>query len=212
MVVEAKICGLMRAGDAALAVRHGAAVLGVVFAGGPRRVTTAQAGEVVAAAGGVPVLGVFGDQSVDTMLAVAEAVGLRGVQLHRSTSIAERERLTAVGLVVWQMLRYGGPEVTKIRSPVGVDLCLLEPWHPLGGGGHGVPGDLRAARQLRDVLTGVRVGLAGGLTPERVTEAIRVVSPSLVDVSSGVEQTPGIKDPVRLVRFLETVRDAGSFI
>ncbi len=212
MAVKAKICGLVRPQDATLAVQHGAAALGVVFAGGPRRVTAEQAREVVMAAADIPVLGVFGEQSVAEILATVAATGLRGVQLHRAGSALEHERLAQAGLIVWQMVPYGGPDPVEGPHPSTVDLWLLEPWHPGGGGGRGAAGDLHAARRCRDHLPTERVGLAGGLTPERVSEAIEVVRPAWVDVSSGVERAPGIKDPVRLVRFLEMVRDAGSLI
>src|SRR5690348_3220390 len=77
-----KICGLTRPEDAAAAVAAGAAYLGVVFAGGPRRVTAQAAAEVSAAAGGVPVFGVYGDQSVDDIVRLTRAAGLAGAQLH----------------------------------------------------------------------------------------------------------------------------------
>ncbi len=92
------------------------------------------------------------------------------------------------------------------------DLVLLEPrlaGEPLAAGGRGVAIALPAAREARQQLPPmIRVGLAGGLTPETLVAAIRLVGPDLVDVSSGVEGAPGIKDPARLIRFLEIARDA----
>lgn len=213
MAVDAKICGLTRAEDAALAVAHGASRLGVIFAGGPRQRTPAEAREIVAAASGVPVLGVFGVQSIEEILAVVAAAGLSGVQLHGPSSGEVARRLQGEGLEVWRVARV--PVLDEAAFGVLVehaDLLLLEPrvaGEGVASGGRGVPIDLVAAHEARDHLpVGVRAGLAGGLTPETLAEAIRVVGPDLVDVSSGVERAPGIKDPARLIRFLEIARDA----
>lgn len=211
MVVSAKICGLTRPEDAALAVAHGAARLGVIFAGGPREVTVAQARAVVEAAGSVPVLGVFGDQPVEAILATASAAGLRGVQLHAGGALATAERLRAAGLEVWRVAQLPAgadpaPIVAAVRAEA--DAVLVEPRHADGRGGHGVALPGAQARAAREALGAVPFVLAGGLTPETVRAAIQVVSPDVVDVSSGVEAAPGIKDPARLVRFLEIVRDS----
>lgn len=211
MVVEAKICGLTRPEDAALAVAHGATRLGVIFAGGPRQVSVAQARQVVSSAGDVPVIGVFGDQPIAEILATAKAAGLRGVQLHLGGSADAVARAKGAGLEVWRVAQLPlGADPAPILAAVrdGADAVLIEPRHADGHGGHGVALPREQAIAARAALTGTRLVLAGGLTPETVAEAIAVVSPDSVDVSSGVEAAPGIKDPDRLVRFLEIVRDA----
>jgi phosphoribosylanthranilate isomerase len=212
VAVDVKICGLTRPEDAALAAAHGAARLGVIFAGGPRLRTVDEATEIVAAAGGVPVIGVFGDQSVEVVLDMAARARLSGVQLHGVSSAADAGRLRHAGLEVWRLLRVPGSDAEVLASMEEADLILLEPAAPAGeptSGGRGVPIDLESARRTRGMLpTGLRVGLAGGLTPERLATAIRIVGPDVVDVSSGVELSPGIKDPDRLIRFLEIARDA----
>ncbi|MBK9547681.1 MAG: phosphoribosylanthranilate isomerase [Gemmatimonadetes bacterium] len=213
MAVDAKICGLTRPADAALAAAHGASRLGVIFAGGPRQRTPVQAREIVAAADGVPVLGVFGTQSVEEILAIAGAARLAGAQLHGPSSVEVARRLRAEGLEVWRVARVPaeGPAMLVTLSEEA-DLVLLEPrlaGEPLAAGGRGVAIALPAAREARQQLPPmIRVGLAGGLTPETLAAAIRLVGPDLVDVSSGVEGAPGIKDPARLIRFLEIARDA----
>ena len=213
MAVDAKICGLTRPADAALAAAHGASRLGVIFAGGPRQRTPAHAREIVAAAGGVPVLGVFGTQSVEEILAIAGAARLAGVQLHGPSSVEVARRLRAEGLEVWRVARVPqGVPAMLVGFAEEADLVLLEPrleGEPLASGGRGVAIALPAAREARQQLPpAVRVGLAGGLTPDTLAAAIRLVGPDLVDVSSGVEGAPGIKDPARLIRFLEIARDA----
>lgn len=213
MAVDVKICGLTRAEDAALAAAHGAWRLGVIFAGGPRRRTPAQAAEIVAAAGGVPVIGVFGDQPMGVVLGVAAQARLAGVQLHGHSTAADAARLRGAGLEVWRVARLpADSETSLVGMAEEADLVLLEPRGVNGpdvGGGRGVLIEMNVARTARCAFpSGVRVGLAGGLTCDNLADAIRVVGPDAVDVSSGIEQSPGIKDPGRLIRFLEIARDA----
>ncbi len=210
MAADAKICGITTAHDARVAVQHGAWRLGVIFAGGPRHVDAATARSIVAAAGGVPVVGVFGTAPMATILRMIEETGLRGAQLHGEFTAADADLLTAAGVEVWQVARFNDAatlddEMARIgRSGAGV---LVEP-RLAGGGGQGVALPAELARRARAALAGRYMLLAGGLRPESVSDAIRLVGPDGVDVSSGVELAPGIKDPARLAAFLEAVRDA----
>ena len=206
-----KICGLTRPADAALATAEGAWRLGVIFAGGPRTVSQALAREIVVAAGPVPVIGVYRLQDVATILQVSEAAGLRGAQLHGNYSREAARQLQLGGLEVWRVAaitpdRPAGPQVEECVA--NADVVLAEPRHADGRGGKGVAMDLQVALAARRATQGTRFALAGGLTPDTVDEAIRFVGPDVVDVSSGIESAPGIKDPAKLVRFLEQVRDA----
>jgi phosphoribosylanthranilate isomerase len=206
MPVRAKICGLTRAEDAATAAAAGADYLGVVFAGGPRRVTARAAAEVSAASGGVPVFGVFGDQSVDEILHISRAARLQGAQLHGPYGREEAGRLRAEGLRVWRVVRLAGPDdLGALREAMAeAEAVLVEPRVAHASGGSGTPLDLTLAREARARLAGAMV-LAGGLTPETVGAAVTLVRPDVVDVSSGVERLPGIKDPDKIARFLEAV-------
>ncbi|MGE5232408.1 MAG: phosphoribosylanthranilate isomerase [Deltaproteobacteria bacterium] len=207
MVVEAKVCGLTRPEDAAAAVAAGADYLGVVFAGGPRVVTAGQAAAIVAAARGRLVLGVFGAQPVEEILRLRDAAGLGGAQLHGSYSARDAERLRLEGLRVWRVLRLEA-EADLDALPAaadGGDALLIEPRVPGAEGGAGVALPLALAARARERLHG-RLVLAGGLTPETVAGAVGLVRPDAVDVSSGVEILPGIKDVQRMTRFLEAVR------
>ncbi|HUR93235.1 MAG TPA: phosphoribosylanthranilate isomerase [Gemmatimonadales bacterium] len=207
MPCQVKICGLTRAEDAATAAAAGAAYLGVVFAGGPRRVTTATAGEVRAAAEGVPVLGVYGDQSVDEILALTRAARLSGAQLHGNYRREDAARLRGEGLRVWRVVRIAAPDHLDalVDSVSDADAVLVEPLVPHARGGSGVSLDLAIAREARARLAGAAMVLAGGLRPETVAAAVGLVRPEVVDVSSGVERLPGIKDPDKIARFLEAV-------
>jgi phosphoribosylanthranilate isomerase len=202
-----KMCGMVRPGDAAEAARLGVSYLGVIFAGGPRKVTVAQAREVVAAAGGVPVLGVFGSEDGDEILRVRDAAGLAGAQLHERGSLDLLARLRAAGLFVLPVLRLRGshdlPELDPLKA-TGAPI-LVEPRVEgrLGGAGVALPLDLALAARVR--LGGHPMVLAGGLTPETVGTAVAQVQPHGVDVSSGIERSPGVKDPERMLRFMEAV-------
>ena len=213
MRVDAKICGLTRADDAAFAAAHGAWRLGVVFASGPRVITIARAREIVAAAGGVPVLGVFGSQPVRTMLETMRAAGLAGAQLHGSHDADVAPRLRAEGLEVWRVVAIGpGLDLPSLLANAAhdVDAILLEARSAGGSGGRGIPIALELARAARLAAPDTRVVLAGGLTADTVREAIRVVGPDAVDVSSGIESSPGHKNRDQLARFLENVIAARS--
>ena len=202
-----KICGLTRAQDAAAAVSAGAAYLGVVFAGGARQVSAQAAAEVSAAAGGVPVFGVYGEQSVEEILRLSRAAGLAGAQLHGPYRREHAARLRTEGLEVWRVVRIARPDHLDAlgESVLDADAVLVEPLVAHAAGGTGVSLDLAVAREARNRLAGAAMVLAGGLTPATVGAAVALVRPEVVDVSSGVERLPGIKDPDKIVRFLEAV-------
>lgn len=207
MSAKIKVCGLMRPEDASHAVAVGASYLGVVFAGGPRSVTQQQAREVVAAGSGVPVLGVFTDHTVEAILQIRDSTGLSGAQLHGPYLRADAERLRRAGLHVWRVVRIAVPrDLDSLADAVpDSEAVLVEPRIPGRLGGAGVPLDLAVAREARGRLGGHPMALAGGLTPATVAEALSLVRPEIVDVSSGVECRPGIKDPTEISRFVEAV-------
>ena len=211
MAVEVKICGLRRPADVAVALDAGATYFGVVYAGGPRRVTDVEAREVVAAAAGRPVLAVWGPPDLDAILRTRDATGIRGVQLHGGSDPALAARLRAEGLMVWRVLRLAGPaDLSHLDHMMeGADALLIEPRVPGVEGGAGVALDLDLATAARSRFVGTqhptpntRFALAGGLRPDTVRRAIERIRPDIVDVSSGVERSPGVKDPFFIRRFI----------
>jgi phosphoribosylanthranilate isomerase len=104
-------------------------------------------------------------------------------------------------------VRIAAPADLDTLSDAGrdADAVLVEPRVPHAAGGAGVSLDLAVAREARSRLVGFRMVLAGGLVPDTVGEAVALVRPEVVDVSSGVEHLPGIKDPDKIARFLEAV-------
>jgi len=210
LAVEAKICGLTRPGDAALAARLGASYLGVVFAESTRQVGQAGARDIVKASGGVPVVGVFVSHPVDDILRLRDTTGLSAVQLHGSYDAAVRMRLMREKLPVWVVRHIASPDDIELlpEQADGAAVLMVEPQVPGAVGGTGVALDLSLAQAARARVGRTRLALAGGLRPDTLARAIALVSPDIVDVSSGVESAPGLKDADRLARFLEVARDA----
>lgn len=210
-----KICGLTRPGDALLAVELGAAAVGVVFAGGPRRLTAAQAAQVL---GQVPAavarVGVFVDPDPALVAEAVAACTLDWVQLSGQEGPEEAARVMDAARGAMARLRPPGllkavhvesADAVQAMAGYPADAFLLEA-PPLDGrmGGTGrsfVWGDATHLPWDRE-----RVALAGGLTAENVAAAIAAVRPAMVDVSSGVESAPGIKDATRMAAFMAAVR------
>jgi phosphoribosylanthranilate isomerase len=199
MATVLKICGLTTEDDAAHAASAGATMVGVVFApASPRCVTPDRAREIVRAVPvHVPVAGVFVNASIDEIVAAVAHTGIRVVQLHGD----EPERYAAA--LKMPLLRAAGVEVSVEAWPQAT--LLLDATSGPQRGGTGVRVDWNRAMA---VARRRKVVLAGGLTPENVAEAIATVRPCGVDVSSGVEASPGVKDHVKVSRFLNRAREA----
>ena len=215
MAVEIKFCGMTRAADAAYATSLGAAYVGVIFAKSPRRVDPAAAAAVLA---GVreraSTVGVFGDGTVETIGTVASDLRLDVVQLHGDPSpdVVNSMRRRFSG-AVWAAVRIDGSALPDTAAGLlaVADAVVLDARvaGQLGGTGHSF--DWNAiARTLERRSDGARVVLAGGLSPENVARAVRIISPDVVDVSSGVESAPGIKDHARMRDFRDAVRRRGD--
>jgi phosphoribosylanthranilate isomerase len=207
MAAKIKICGLTRPEEATSAVRAGAAYLGVVFAEGPRTVTPDIARTIVDSASAATVMGVFTEHSVSDILQICGWSGVRGAQLHGSYPPEAASRLRAAGLEVWRVVRIAVPADLDLLGDAvhESDAVLVEPKVSHVRGGSGLPLDLAIAREARFRLSGHLMVLAGGLNQETVSEALSLVRPEIVDVSSGVERLPGIKDLDKIARFAEAV-------
>jgi len=215
-VADVKFCGLTRAVDAKVGGALGAAYLGVIFAGGPRHLDAASAREVLDGAGASSRsrrVGVFGAQPAEVIAATAAAAALDVVQLHVASDAAlvDALRLRFSG-EIWRVVRVSDlADPTALRAAdAGVDAVLVDALVPGTLGGAGVAVDWeRLASALDRVGRPRRLVLAGGLRPENVERAIGLVAPDVVDVSSGVESTPGIKDHATMRAFAESAARGG---
>ena len=210
-MASVKFCGLTRSEDAREALRLGAAYVGAIFAGGPRTLTPDRAREVFdAAAGGPAAVGVFGADEVNLIVADALTAGVEVIQLHGDPRAADvRAMRTRFGGRVWAVVRADGSVLPEWTEELfhEADAVLLDARVKGKLGGTGVALEWGALADSVAALRGrTPVVLAGGLKPENVAEAMRVLAPDVVDVSSGVESRPGIKDHAKMRAFFEAAQ------
>ena len=198
-----KICGMTRVGDALLAVREGATAIGFVFwKGSPRYFEPERAGEIAAALPAtVTTVGVFVNEPVAAIRETARVAGLRMVQLHGEETPAYMEQIDQP---VMRAVTLDTMVETTKTWPADTTLLLDSTDPSRRGAGRAAVDWPRAAVITR----GRRVVLAGGLTPDNIEEAIVTVRPIGVDVASGVESAPGVKDLDKVARFLANAQAA----
>ena len=197
-----KICGITSCQDAAVAVAAGADMIGLIFyPPSPRYVTPAQAQTIVASLPTqVQAVGVFVNESLATIRQVVQESGVQRVQLHGTES---PELCQQVPCPVIKTFRFTADVHPEMMRSYQVEEFLIEGFHADLYGGGGARADWPRVAQLH---TYGRIILAGGLTPENVQEAIRVVQPYAVDVSSGVEAAPGKKDGAKVRTFIRNAK------
>jgi len=202
---QVKICGLTDPHEAAQCVNLGADAVGVVFfAKSPRNVTPDQARAVVdALPQKFPAVGVFVNAAFSTIMARVEHCGLSMAQLHGRESVDLAARLKAEGVGVIKALFIDGRPGLDDAPGFEVDGYLVECAKGPLPGGNAMAWDWGAARAFGDHQPLV---LAGGLSPDNVADAICTGLPAAIDVSSGVEVSPGRKDPDKVARLIAAVR------
>lgn len=202
MNVRVKICGITTGDDALAAVEYGADALGFVFAKSPRQITKEQARDIIK---GLPPfvspVGVFVDERVDTIKEVCSFCAINTVQLHGNEQPSYLNELE--GYKIIKAFRIKEEDDLKPLANYTPHAFLLDSYVKGVMGGTGMTFNWEIARQARKYGT---IILSGGLTPENVREAIRVVKPYAVDVSSGVESSPGKKDKSLVMRFIENAK------
>lgn len=200
--MKVKICGLRTLDDAEAALDLGAWALGFVFHRPSRRWIDPEAAAAIVKR--LPreaiTVGVFVDWPLDEVNRTVESVGLRGAQLHGDEDAAYVRGVRA-SLVI-KALHVGVDfNVERVREFQGCRI-LLDTRHPAAPGGTGEVFDWSIARRAGDVAP---VILAGGLRPENVEDALREARPDALDVSSGVESAPGVKDREKIRRLFEAI-------
>lgn len=212
MSVQLKFCGLTRPEDVAQAELLGAEYMGVIFAGGPRERTLEQAVLLFARNAAGRRVGVFGRAEQASMRSAIVGVRLDVVQLHGDPTASAVSAARGAGATeVWAVAQIQGGELPEGAEQLFLhtDAVVLDTKGAAGLGGTGRVFDWDAvAAALAGVRRRGRLVVAGGLNPQNVASAIRALRPDVVDVSSGVESAPGVKDHSLMRRFADAARSA----
>ena len=203
-----KFCGITSLDDARLAVDAGAWALGtILWPGSPRHCDPAEAARIAAALRRqAEIAGVFVNQPLDEVCGLADGIGLSLVQLHGDEGpsyCAEVARRTGAKII--KAARVAAGSDVQAMEAFHTDYHLLDTHRAGHFGGTGETFDWELVKLRR---TNVPLILSGGLKPENVASAIAATQPFAVDVSSGTEASPGVKDPAKLRAFAEAVDGA----
>ena len=207
---QIKICGVTSAADAQVVADAGADCVGLNFYPPSVRFLAPERAEDVVAIipDGLTMVGVFVNASIDEIRNAAARLTLDFVQLHGDEPPEFIAALAGVSVI--KAFRLGPAGLSPVSQYLEAcyqlaampAMVLLDAFQPGAYGGTGKEVDWSAAREYHDLGAGPALILAGGLSPENVAEAIRVVRPAAVDVASGVEGSPGIKDPAKASAFV----------
>lgn len=196
-----KICGVTNEEDALLAVALGADAVGFIFAPSPRRMAAAAVHDIIRRLPPtVLTVGVFRDELPERVIEIVHSVGLKAAQLHGHEPPATTKRVRESVRFVIQAFP-AEPGALDRAGEHGADVVLVD--SPSPGSGH-----VFDWRLVDGAPSGMRLLLAGGLNPDNVAEAVELVRPWGVDVASGVESSPGRKDPLKLKAFIDRARAA----
>lgn len=211
-----KICGVTNVADALAAAEAGADAIGLNFYRGSRRYVSPADAHLIADAlpRSVARVGVFVNSDPSEVRSIAESVRLDAVQLHGDERPEALQQLEDVPVV--KAFRLGAGDLSPVRlflqrcESIGRTpaMVLLDGLQTGSYGGTGARLDWPTLSEQRRSLPGVRIVLAGGLTPENVQEAVDLVQPAGVDTASGVESSPGQKDHARVKQFVAAAREA----
>jgi phosphoribosylanthranilate isomerase len=196
-----KICGITNEDDALFAVAMGADAVGFIFAPSPRQVAPQVVYDITRRLPPeVLTVGVFRDEHPSRVVELANRSGVKAVQLHGRETIEQTREIAHNVRYVIKVFGSDSPHLGR-ADQYGTDLIMVD--SPGGGSGKVFDWNL-----VSDVPDGVRLILAGGLDPDNVADAIDAVDPWGVDVATGVEASPGRKDPAKVRRFIANARAA----
>jgi len=209
--LKVKICGITRPADAWFAEGEGADFVGTILVPESPRCVSREVAREVGKAVSIPLVMVTADLKPGEAAELAGFVGASVIQLHGGERLPEIHELRKLGSwELWKAVRVrSGKDVREALDTYAgvVDLLLLDGWHPRALGGTGTRFDWAEVAGLRgSVPANLLLGVAGGLNPENVGDAMRMLRPDLVDVGSGVESGPGLKDHDRVRAFLRAAR------
>lgn len=202
-MTKIKICGIKTVDDALAAMDAGADMLGFNFyPKSPRYISVGQCRDIMSAMrqyGQITYVGVFVNASVEEIRATMDTAALSFAQLHGDET---SEMVQALDGKAFKAFR-GVPDLSNSFAREGAPALLVDASVKGAYGGTGITADWKSAAELAKQIP---LLLAGGLTPENVADAVRQVRPWGVDVASGVESTPGVKDVKKMKAFVHAVR------
>lgn len=199
-----KICGTTSEDDALLAVAMGANAIGFIFAPSPRQVSAQRVADIVKRLPreDVVTVGVFRDDAPRRVVEVVYTAGLHAAQLHGRETPEETQWVRQRVPMVIKAFTAGDPRVAK-ADEYGADAVLLDAMSP--GSGRVFDWALTS-----DLPEGQKLVIAGGLSPDNVGRAVERTRPWGIDVVSGVELSPGVKDPMKLKKFVQEAKRAAK--
>lgn len=211
-----KVCANTSREDALLAAEAGASAVGFVFAESKRQVTPAEVRLITPfLPETVEKIGVFVDATFASMAATIRECGLTGVQLHSGCEVNSVQRLRdrfSDRLRILKVIHYRQglqAELRMAEDDPNIDAVLVDSRTATLLGGTGVAFDWNSAQGIV-IASPLQIIVAGGLTPENVADAVAILRPWGVDVASGVEASPGKKDPEKVWAFIENARIAAA--
>jgi phosphoribosylanthranilate isomerase len=209
-----KVCGVTLADDAARVAAAGVELIGLNFWPRSKRYLDPARAPIVAGAargsGDVRLVGVFVDADPDDIAALAAELALDAIQVHGDESPSDLAALAATtGRPIWKALAIASARDVEHLDVWPTDALVLDAPTPQRGGA-GARFDHALAAHARGRYPARRLVLAGGLAPDNVAAAIAQVDPWCVDVATGIEAAPGIKDAAKLAAFVAAVRGASA--
>jgi phosphoribosylanthranilate isomerase len=211
--VRVKICGITREEDLAVAVAAGADAVGFLVGvpSSPRNLTLERAERLLRQ---VPIfvdsVVVTAPQSIDGLAEICEKLKPTAIQIHGKKSFIAselREQIKDARLIKTVYVTKDALNETAIEELKTFDAVLLDSFTKGQYGGTGRVHDWNLSRQIREAVAPLPLILAGGLKPENVKEAVQTVQPYAVDVASGVELQPAVKDHEKVRTFVENAKD-----
>lgn len=210
--VMVKICGITHGEDLVTVAAAGADAVGFVIgvASSPRNLTMEKAKEIMGRApASIDKVVVTVPNSIDFLVKIYEELKPDAIQIHGeslSESSVFRERLPGMRLIKAVHVKSNNVVTAAVQASKFFDAVLLDSFAKGKFGGTGVVHDWKLSKIVKEAIFPKPLILAGGLSPENVREAIRFVQPYGVDVSSGVESRPGIKDPEKVLAFVKACK------
>ena len=196
-----KICGITNEDDALFAVAMGADAVGFIFAPSPRQIAPQQVYDITRRLPPeILTVGVFRDEHPSRVIDIINRSGVRAAQLHGHETPADVAEVSTRVRWVIKGISAASPDARR-ADKFGTDLILVDATSP----GSGTMFDWSL---VDDIPEGPRIILAGGLDPDNVASAVHRVAPWGVDVSTGVERSPGKKDALKVKAFIERAREA----